>query len=583
LNVESITICRDVVIEFRLSDRESNPNQQHEKISLTMGGKRLFLIIAMTCSLLRVPLADCADHAPIQTKGEVRDVILMLEPGPLHLRLHIALGGQSLPAIREAYVDRLMQTLDQDEDGKLSQEEMTRSPLLRTPQRPLAASFLKSLGTAQTFTRSDIMRTVERVGGETIAYREDTTSVNNDQELFNFLDQDSSGQLDRMELVAAARRVLEKDLDRDEVVSFEELLPEPVVDPSDPIAGLGVVTPRRPSAGISTMIRDTRETRLSLRLLRQYDANRDRKLSQSELAWDDASFRFMDTSGDGLLDEVELGFIHQSPVDLELAIDLEPVDDTIPAVQVIHANGKRIERTMRPDFAKIQFEGAIVSFTRRKIDPIATAVDNAMIEFNNMDIDVNGYLEKEETEQRVRFARGLFQTIDFDGDGRISGEEMEEYVRVRSEPLATSCRVNIFDTGHGFFMALDSSGDGRIGFRERRDSAKTLAMLDRDGQSGVSMEEPVRHFHVEFVRGAYRLFGANDESADETPAFQQRSESGPTWFRRMDRNGDGDLVWGEFLGPRDVFHQLDADHDGLIDPVEATAAENSQNNETSGP
>ena len=41
----------------------------------------------------------------------------------------------------------------------------------------------------------------------------------------------------------------------------------------------------------------------------------------------------------------------------------------------------------------------------------------------------------------------------------------------------------------------------------------------------------------------------------------------------MDRNGDGDLVWGEFLGPRDTFHKLDADNDGLIDPIEAVAAE----------
>ena len=67
----------------------------------------------------------------------------------------------------------------------------------------------------------------------------------------------------------------------------------------------------------------------------------------------------------------------------------------------------------------------------------------------------------------------------------------------------------------------------------------------------------------------------------ERPAFQQRSEAGPTWFRRMDRNGDGDLAWSEFLGPRDVFHQLDADHDGLIDPFEAaaTATTSHQENE----
>jgi hypothetical protein len=40
----------------------------------------------------------------------------------------------------------------------------------------------------------------------------------------------------------------------------------------------------------------------------------------------------------------------------------------------------------------------------------------------------------------------------------------------------------------------------------------------------------------------------------------------------MDRNNDGDLTWNEFLGPREVFHKLDADGDGLLDPVEAAKA-----------
>jgi hypothetical protein len=292
---------------------------------------------------------------------------------------------------------------------------------------------------------------------------------------------------------------------------------------------------------------------------------------------------FLDTSGDNLLDAAELAFIDRTPVVLELAVDLEPADAATPAVQVLQVNGKRIESTNRPDFAKIEFNGAVVTFARRRIDPIAEALDNAMIEFNNMDGDANGYLEKEETEQRTRFARGLFEAIDFDGDDKIFGEEMEEYVRVRSEPAATTCRVNIYDTGHGFFMALDSNGDGRIGVRERRESARSLALLDRDGESGVSMREPVRHFHVEFVRGSYRMYGSMNESAAETPAFQQRSESGPIWFRRMDRNGDGDLVWSEFLGPRDIFHQLDADHDGLIDPLEAVAADKMSETSTSDP
>ena len=41
----------------------------------------------------------------------------MLRQGPLHLRLHIALGGKPLPEVREAYVDRLFKIFDTDEDG----------------------------------------------------------------------------------------------------------------------------------------------------------------------------------------------------------------------------------------------------------------------------------------------------------------------------------------------------------------------------------------------------------------------------------------------------------------------------------
>ena len=52
----------------------------------------------------------------------------------------------------------------------------------------------------------------------------------------------------------------------------------------------------------------------------------------------------------------------------------------------------------------------------------------------------------------------------------------------------------------------------------------------------------------------------------------QRTPTGPIWFQRMDRNNDGDLTWNEFLGPREVYHELDADHDDLLDPNEAGKA-----------
>jgi hypothetical protein len=174
--------------------------------------------------------------------------------------------------------------------------------------------------------------------------------------------------------------------------------------------------------------------------------------------------------------------------------------------------------------------------------------------------------------ERTRFERGLFDLLDADGDDKIFVDEMKQYVRARGEPVAATCRVNVYDTGNGFFMALDANADGRISEREKRKAAASLAQLDRDGRQGVGQSEPVHHFHMEFVRGSYQLFGPSEELLPQTPAFQKRTPTGPVWFQRMDRNNDGDLTWNEFLGPREVFHKLDADADDLIDPQEAAKA-----------
>ena len=81
-------------------------------------------------------------------------------------------------------------------------------------------------------------------------------------------------------------------------------------------------------------------------------------------------------------------------------------------------------------------------------------------------------------------------------------------------------------------------------------------------------------YRIEIQRGGIGLFGRVDRPTAETPATLLKPPSGPIWFQRMDRNADGDLTWDEFLGPRDIFHEIDFDQDGLIDESEARIASN---------
>src|SRR6185436_298914 len=67
-----------------------------------------------------LPKASELSPAKSRAAGDRRDVLLLLDGGPLHLRLNVALGGVSLVESRRQVVNRLMESLDKDKDGKLS-------------------------------------------------------------------------------------------------------------------------------------------------------------------------------------------------------------------------------------------------------------------------------------------------------------------------------------------------------------------------------------------------------------------------------------------------------------------------------
>lgn len=520
-----------------------------------------------------VPDAKVAAKTDGSTGADVRDAMLMLDPAPLHVRFRLMLQGRSLSATRSEYIDQLMQSLDTNGDGKLSMDEAARSPLLATKRRGSANAFIETLSPNRTVTRSDILQTVERVGGETVVYRQDASAATTDQEVFKFLDADNSGFIDKAEMAAVAKKILERDTDRDETISFQEFFPPPPPDPNGLIRPTQTDRPAdRPVATVAELLRDAAEPLLPRRLLKKYDKNNDGKLTPAELGWTAERVKMLDKSGDGKLDVQELGKINSSPVDLEISVDLASIPNGGTALTVLSTTGKPVENSKRPDLVRLAFPNVVLTLSFRPVDPVKASIDNAMRGFNQLDIDGNGYLDQTETSQRIRFERGLFDALDADGDGKIFGEEMEKYVRVRGGPATSTARVNIYDTGRGFFQALDANSDGRVSMREVRTAEKALLAMRRAESETLTMSDPVRHFHIEFVRGSFQLFGAADQMISQAPSFEERASVGPIWFQRMDRNNDGDLTRNEFLGPREVFHQLDTDHDGLIDPTEAAQA-----------
>lgn len=522
------------------------------------------------------PSGKTTVSTPEPKSAEVRDVMLLLDQGPLHLRFHIAVGAQSPTDARRATAQRLLTDLDADHDGQLSREEAQRSPLFREKQRPGAAAFIKSIGADLRLKPRDIEQRLNREGGETVTYRQNTTTSDSDSIVFQLLDANSDKNIDADEMFEAVDLLLARDMDDDECVTLDEVTPtpDPMTTPTDP-----TMTPPRPTgATVAELLRDTSQTLLPAQLMQKYDKNRDQKLTPAELNWPAERIAPCDTDRDGKLSVRELDKIKLTSVDAELVVDVIRPKDGGTMLKVVNSQIDRSDDERYPDLATLMLPQAVITFSTREVDPFEASMAIALRTFNELDQDNNGYLDRDEAMLRERLGRQLFDLIDADGDAKIFGEEMKEFIRARGEPVANTCQVTVFDDGAGFFSALDTNGDRRISMREMRYADKTLATMQHDDKPGLAESEPSRRYRIEFVRGVFNPFG-NPDRPVINPAMPQPTVAqarprpvGPIWFQRWDRNNDGDLTWREFLGPRDVFEQLDADRDELLDPKEAAAA-----------
>src|SRR5262249_50336894 len=186
-------------------------------------------------------------------------------------------------------------------------------------------------------------------------------------------------------------------------------------------------------------------------------------------------------------------------------------------------------RSTRPDVATFGQGDTDIALAVRAFDPIGSAIADAQAQFNRLDVDQNGYLDRDELKENIRFQRGLFETIDTDGDDKIFWPEMEAYVRSRAEAAATRCDIVLHDLGHGLFEALDRNPDGGSGLGEMRAAVPTLQARRKPGQSGLRATDPPRRLHLEVIRGSFQLFGTGTAGESTVPrvVVQPRTPVGP--------------------------------------------------------
>jgi Ca2+-binding EF-hand superfamily protein len=195
--------------------------------------------------------------------------------------------------------------------------------------------------------------------------------------------------------------------------------------------------------------------------------------------------------------------------------------------------------------------------------------------FLQFDTDKNGYLNEAEF-AALQLPGAEFAAVDADRDGMLTRDELRQHVQHSAALSQAALVLTLSDEAKTLFEILDADRDNRLGPREFAAAAAQLREYDRDRDSRIGRAELRDKFG--FTVSAARPQFLNEPFNNPNNMAQARQgrprpqTAGPTWFRKMDRNQDGDLTWREFLGTRADFDRIDADGSGLIDLNEAVGA-----------
>lgn len=555
--------------------------------------KQFFVLVSM---LLLTSFAQAGEQV-----DESDRVIYMGENGVIVLSLETFIDGKNPHQLFEQYVEDLMTSLDADHDGVLTLEE-TKGHLLTAVDAAQAQLVTRSGAVVNDLspdtsprdgkvTKAELLTYFKRIGLNPFAMVYQPRSnqqggarrarqPNNLPEvpLFARLDSNGDGKLSTEELAGALQTMRKLDLDDDETISEAEL--NPVGN-----ANMGVVQQQPNAQAVSTSPflgpgSDESLPKQVRRLIDRYDSTdpaksgvegarvRNQKLSAMELGIPAETLKRYDGDSDGQLDFDELRQFLASPeITISVTIRIDSKDPLKAETNRDDLRGKL--RTAADGSANINLGTTQLSVARGSANDLGTAESYLKPQFMFADADANGYLEKSEA-NRVFLYGATFENLDTDKNGKVFLDEAIAYFKIRFDAARSRTILTIDEQGRTLFEILDTDRDRRLSFRELQTAANKLALWDMDGDGMLSESEIPMQYRLVASRGVLPSMGGMVSVNGQNQAGGSNDRSaGPVWFRKMDRNRDGEVSAREFLLDSATFEALDRNHDGFIDLQEA--------------
>jgi Ca2+-binding EF-hand superfamily protein len=548
-----------------------------------------------------LPLAPWLFAAPDRpadpaTAADDQEVVILLETRPYRIRLHLQIDGRPFQSGWGDTIQLLFQYLDVDGDGLLSKRELACAPspgqLLQllhgvSEVEPEPAPDFADIDVAPTdgkITLAKLKNYYRRTGAGPLqvewgwrqgGYKDDVLT----DALFQHLDRDKDGKLSKEELLAAETVLGKLDTNFDEMISVRELVPNFFGSGITFSTFTGAETQPKDVPIVLLQPGDSVKV-LTDRLLARYDKDGNRKLSRKEFGLDKVTFDRLDTDHDGELNEAELARWVDLTPDLEVVAELggsprQPLT-LIPEREGRSGGLAALVRQARRGSLLVPLPGAQVELIRDRgeSNQRQTVRQSLRALFRAADADGNGVLEGKEIYKPPFTLVPILRLADRDGDGKLSEKEFVAFLELQEKLVSTSVFLAVADRGPTLFEFLDADHDGRLSLRELRTAWERLAPWDRDGDGRIARNEVPRQFHLVLSQGQARAAAREPETLAYGPAgWSANRVRGPLWFRKMDRNGDGDVSASEFLGTPEQFRRIDTDGDGLIDLEEAERAD----------